>query len=145
MSDNNVVAISGMTFAEKVLIALDKNHGVNEDSVAESLATAIRGETVKKSFDVQYNDITGETRTVLTNVQVTTKPRDVLAGSMIYDSLTGGRLGITAKVVKQVSATRELYEQYRPVLPDGASLEDVVAREGEVIDVSVHEMLHEEE
>jgi hypothetical protein len=123
-------------FADKVLLALDRDHGINEDSVARGLVTAIRGETIREIYGVSTDPQTGARTMDLHTVIKSTKPRDVLAGAMIFDALSGGRLGLTRHIEEAVSESRGGYERFRPSLPAGANVNDVIARPGEDVGFS---------
>ena len=88
-----------MSFRDELLLALKNNHGVDVNTVADNLADAINGETVKKTYKV--NDAGEE---VLTGVTTTATPTDKLNGAILFDALTGGKLGIAPKQFKPTSA-----------------------------------------
>jgi len=94
---------------------------------------------VRENYAVLRDAGTGDTREELVSRSVIRKPKDVLAGAMVYDAITGGALGITDQVIDITGKTKELYGKYRPALPDGATLEDIIARPGEVIEVEFSE------
>ena len=116
-------------FQRRVMQSLEADHKVNATVVAENLAHVIKGETITREYDGSGQ---------LLKKKVAKKPHDMIAGLAVYDSLTGGALGITSKQVHQHRGARELYKEFRPLLPDGAVGDEVVynrERKPEVIEM----------
>lgn len=84
------------SFKEELLLALKDEFEVTPRTVAEGMAHVIRGESVTETFNGN-----GE----LTKRQVSRSPKDVLNGTMIYDALRGGDLGIAPRQLRGVSGT----------------------------------------
>tara|TARA_R100000008_G_scaffold67194_1_gene44256 strand:- start:398 stop:763 length:366 start_codon:yes stop_codon:yes gene_type:complete len=82
------------SFKQELLVALETEFSIDPTEVARGIAQVIRGETVKMKLDANDNVV---------NKSVTTTPKDILQGAMIYDALRGGDLGIAPKSLKGVT------------------------------------------
>lgn len=118
-------------FSEMVLQALDRDYGVNPETIASGLADAIQGKTVRTVYSAKTNPQTGVSEMHLSSRTETCKPADVLKGAIMYDALTGGELGITKQTRRMVSDVDNMYGDFKPQLPDGARVTDIIARPGE--------------
>lgn len=96
------------TLRAKVLQHLEETHGIDEKTVAENLSHVIKGEKVSESFVVDNN--TGEMK--LSRRTVTRTPKDMALGTVVYDALTGGQLGLAPRLLKSSAPQLDLYERY---------------------------------
>ena len=110
------------TLRAKVLQHLEETHGVDEKTVAENLSHVIKGEKVTESFTFKDGQLTLARRTV------TRTPKDMALGTVVYDALTGGQLGLAPRLLKSNAPQLDLYERYNGQV-NGAIVQNVHVRE----------------
>lgn len=85
-----------MSFKAELLVALESEFDVTPKTVASGIAQVIRGQTVVENQDGAGN---------LISKRVTTTPKDILNGAMIYDALRGGDLGLAPRQLRGATGT----------------------------------------
>lgn len=88
--------MSSQTFKAELLRSLRDDYDITPDTVAKGLAQVIKGETV-----VEKQDGEGKVK----SRTVTTSPKDILQGAMIYDALRGGDLGLAPKQMRGITGS----------------------------------------
>lgn len=97
----------------QTLIAKLADRGVDEDSVADSLAHVIKGERVKKVYRMDKKGVAQ-----LDSVEVITTPKDAAQGALLYDTLRGGDLGLAPREGRRTHAIGDLHRRFAPVVDE---------------------------
>ena len=100
-------------FRARILQRLEQDYGINEDAVAEQLATVIKGQKVTSRLARQTSK-DGVSTMVEVERTVTIAPADAARGLMLLDSLQGGTMGLTPRTVTVSDPAARMYGKWVP-------------------------------
>lgn len=96
-------------FRQRVIDQLKLEGVLDEESLAKQLASIMRGESIKRKYDINKS---GER--VLLSEEITITPQAAARGMMIADALTGGTLGLSPKQVMISKPEEDLHRRFLP-------------------------------
>lgn len=94
----------GSSLRERILQKMRDSHDVDENKIAEGLAHVIKGERVLDKYAVIHKD-DGTTEQRHVERSITRTPKDMALGAMVWDSMTGGELGLAPRLVRNPGNT----------------------------------------
>jgi len=109
-------------FKEELLNCLEEEFDVGPRTIADGMAQVIRGETVKKRLALGPSGDMAEV-----SREITTTPKDIVNGAMIYDALRGGDLGISPRSIRSAAGAKQVEVVHRRLGVDTR----IIANQGE--------------